>query len=134
MAEEKKKYLGLDVDGSFFLDAYPSLGEPAPDAVRVCKRCNEEDVLICVFTMRDNEKLDEAVEAIEGEGVELYGINENPDQHTWTTSPKVHYDLLVDDKAAGCPLVHPEDGGKPYVDWNAIEDILIEKGLLSPKS
>ena len=63
--------------------------------------------------------LQEAVDYLEGEGITLFGINENPTQDEWTNSRKVYGNIYIDDASIGCPLVYP-DSGRPYVDWNGI--------------
>ena len=47
----------------------------------------------------------------------MYGYNENRSQKSWTQSNKVYGNMYIDDAAFGCPLIHPEDGSRPYVDW-----------------
>ena len=40
----------------------------------------------------------------EAGGIEFFGVNCNPAQASWTTSPKIYSHVYVDDAAAGCPL------------------------------
>ena len=69
--------------------------------------------------------LSDAVNFLKQNGIELYGINKNPDQLSWTNSPKVYGHLYIDDAAVGCPLIYPEKNERPYVDWNKVgEEIL----------
>jgi hypothetical protein len=57
-------------------------------------------------------------------GIPLMGVNENPSQKSWTSSPKAYAQLYIDDAALGTPLVYPESSSeRPYVDWAAIENI-----------
>ncbi len=63
--------------------------------------------------------------------IPLYGVNRNPDQKSWTSSPKVYAHLYIDDAAIGIPLIVPgEERVAPYVDWNEVERILIKRGIL----
>ncbi|HKJ65905.1 MAG TPA: hypothetical protein VJ969_10905, partial [Desulfopila sp.] len=64
------------------------------------------------------------------EGIELYGVNENPLQKSWTDSPKVHGNVYIDDSAFGCPLIFPKGFHRPCVDWEAVGPEL-ERMLLS---
>lgn len=86
--------------------------------------------------MRDDkpgkrQHLTEAVQWLEERGVVLYGVQKNPTQHKWTSSPKAYGQIIIDDAALGCPLVTPIDGKeRAYVDWRKVRTLLIEKGAL----
>lgn len=60
----------------------------------------------------------------------LYGINHNPEQSSWTSSPKAYAQLYIDDSALGCPLVTYRDGARPHVDWFGVEGLLRTRGYL----
>ena len=79
--------------------------------------------------MRHDKTLSDAVKWLKQKGIELYGINENPDQCTWTSSPKVHCDIFVDDRSLGCPLTNFE--GHTVVDWGAIEQMLKQMKVIA---
>jgi len=79
--------------------------------------------------MRDGPELLQALMWFETNEIELYAANHNPTQRHWTSSPKAHGDLVIDDTALGIPLVYPGND-RPYVDWNKVEDLLINKGLI----
>ena len=70
--------------------------------------------------MRSGEQLDQAVAWFKLAKVRLYGVQVNPTQHKWTTSPKAYGQLIIDDAALGCPLIYPESG-RPYADWKTIK-------------
>ena len=53
-------------------------------------------------------------------GINLFGINENPTQYSWTNSRKVYGHIYIDDAGYGCPLIYPLNGDRPYVDWKNI--------------
>ncbi|PIE65137.1 MAG: hypothetical protein CSA26_04665 [Desulfobacterales bacterium] len=115
----------VDFDGTIVDHRFPEIGKPVPGAIKWLKRIQKRNGRIILYTMRsDNESggnlLAEAVRYIKAEGVELYGINENPEQKQWTTSPKVYADLYIDDAAFGCPLIHPQGFARPCVDWKKV--------------
>lgn len=64
--------------------------------------------------------LSEAVEFLKQNGVNLYGVNRNPDQDSWTSSPKAYGNIYVDDAAFGCPLTFPRSFARPCVDWKKV--------------
>ncbi len=74
--------------------------------------------------MRSGEFLADAVRWFEQNEIPLYGINENPQQKSWTQSPKAYAKLYIDDAALGIPLKLGVDGERPYVDWAAIASML----------
>lgn len=68
--------------------------------------------------------LEDAVGWCRDREIPLYGVNYNPSQRHWTTSPKVYADLYIDDCAAGVPMRIGADD-LPVVDWERIRDIVL---------
>jgi hypothetical protein len=67
--------------------------------------------------MRSGQALEDAVRWFHERDIPLYGINQDPAQQAWTSSPKVDADFYIDDKGLGCPLVHVPGFRGPVVDW-----------------
>ena len=114
--------IAIDFDGTIADHRYPDLGSPVPGAIDWMQRWVNAGAKIILWTMRsdgnDGPTLTGAVEYLHRQGVELWSINDNPDQHTWTDSPKALANLYIDDRAFGCPLrENPRAGGAPIVDW-----------------
>ena len=114
---------GVDFDGTVVEHEYPEVGAPVPGAVESLKEIVEAGHRIILFTMRGGRYLDDAVDYMRDCGIPLYGVNRNPDQATWTDSPKAYAHRYIDDSAVGCPLVYPP-GGRPYVDWFEVMRLL----------
>jgi hypothetical protein len=53
-------------------------------------------------------------------GIELYGVNKNPTQVHWTSSPKAYGQVYIDDAAFGCPLIELEGFARPCVNWDEV--------------
>lgn len=120
-------FIAVDFDSTCVTDDYPDVGRDI-GAVPVLKELAENHSLI-LWTMRSGNALDVAVKWFRDHGIPLYGINENPSQKSWTSSPKAYADILIDDVALGCPLV--EDGrGIPHVDWKKVRKDLERRGVL----
>lgn len=117
--------IAIDFDGTIVKHDFPNIGEPVPMALPVMRRLRAEGHSIILFTMRSKEPLREAIEYIENSGIQLFGVNSNPDQKEWTFSPKPYAHLYIDDAAAGCPLIY-EEGLRPYTDWQRILKILLK--------
>jgi hypothetical protein len=64
--------------------------------------------------------LSEAVEECRKQGIRLWAINNNPEQYTWSQSPKVYADYYIDDRGLGCPLIWTKSSPKAYANWNIL--------------
>ena len=76
-------------------------------AVSVLKELVRKGHKIILYTMRNGDTLDGAVSVLIDNGIELWGINRNPEQYRWSPSPKVFANLYIDDAALGIPLIEP---------------------------
>ena len=128
MVQSKKdKIVAFDFDGTACTHDYPWIGRKI-GAIPVLKELQENGVKLILFTMRSGQELQAAVGWLESEGIKLFGVNENPEQHTWTTSPKPYYHMLIDD-AALAPLIYGEHK-RPFVDWETVRKLLVLSGFL----
>ena len=131
----------VDFDGTVVTHDFPRIGKDI-GAVPVLKKLVANGHKLILFTMRSERPfinfngsvryvLDEAVEWFTENDIPLYGINTNPDQKNWTSSPKAFGELIIDDIALGCPTKVDKDiSQRPFVDWEKVEELLIEKGLI----
>lgn len=129
--------IAVDFDGTLVEHKFPKIGRSVPGAFEALKILQAEGARLILWTMRsDNREADgpvltEAVEFCRQNGVEFWGINHNPEQSSWTSSPKAYAQVYVDDAALGCPLYRPHDGSRPYVDWSFVlpqlQDLLDRK-------
>ena len=133
--------VALDFDGTLTTHEYPLIGLDV-GAVPVLKELMAKGHKLILYTMRCQEELQDAVEWCEKRGIELWGVNNNPEQDTWTTSPKVYANIYIDDAALGTPLtlLVRDSGiagtwfsiykGRPFVNWVEIRRLLVERGIL----
>lgn len=122
-------YICIDFDGTIVDHMYPHVGQPAPGAIAWIKRFQELGGKIILHTMRSGPHLRDAVDYLKQNNIELFGINKNPTQHEWTTSPKIYGHMYIDDAAIGTPMIHPTAFKRPCVDWEKIGP-LVERKLL----
>lgn len=115
----KDYVIAVDFDGTCVTNEHPKVGKNI-GAGPVLRELVKRGYKIVLNTMRSDKDglLKDAVKWFEKEGIELYGINENPTQSGWTSSPKVYAQLYIDDHGIGCPL--KRGFGKSFVDWEAI--------------
>ncbi len=111
--------IAIDFDGTIVKHEFPRMGDVLPKAFEWMKKFEDAGARLLLNTMRSDEYLNAAVECCRENGIEFFGVNHNPEQDSWTSSPKVYAQLYIDDAAFGCPLVH-EAGSRPYVDWDIV--------------
>lgn len=121
----------IDFDGTCVRHEFPNVGEDIGAQPVLTKLVNAGHKLV-LFTMRsdnnENKYLSDAVEWFKINDIPLFGINTNPTQKYWTTSPKAHGQLIIDDICLGIPL--KSDGVQSYVDWIKVEKMLIEMKII----
>jgi hypothetical protein len=123
-------YICVDFDGTCTTHDYPNIGKDIGSQDVLKKLINKKHQLI-LFTMRSGKELDEAVNWFEINGIPLYGIQKNPTQHTWTSSPKAYGELYIDDAALGCPLkFDPSLSNRAFVNWEEVLLLLKRKSIL----
>ena len=113
----------VDFDGTCVTHEYPKIGKDI-GAIPVLKKLVKGGHKLVLFTMRSGDELAEAVEWFVANDIPLYGINTNPSQKFWTTSPKAYGQLYIDDAALGCPLKNDGLSTRSYVDWGVVERLL----------
>lgn len=121
--------IAVDFDGTMVTHAYPEIGEDA-GAAPVLKELTNNGCKLILYTMRHGELLDKAVEWCRTHDIQLYAVNENPEQRRWTSSPKIHADLYIDDSSLGCPLRFVDGARRPVADWQRIRKQLVAEGFL----
>jgi hypothetical protein len=118
--------IAIDFDGTIVTHEYPRIGKEIPFAITTLKKlCNDGHRLI-LWSVREGELLNEAVEFCRARGLEFYAINSNyPDELPKdTTQPrKLMVDLFVDDRNLG---------GLP--DWGVIYRMIASGDPLDPES
>ena len=114
----------VDFDGTCVTHEYPNIGKEI-GATEVLKQLTDMGHNIILFTMRSNKELQDSVDWFEERNIPLFGINENPEQHTWTQSPKPYAHLYIDDAALGCPIKYdPTLSDRAFVNWEIIKNLL----------
>ena len=123
-------YIAVDFDGTCVTHDYPRIGKEI-GATKVLKRLVEAGHKLILNTMRSGKELQDAIHWFNKNEIELYGVNENPTQKRWTTSPKVYAHMYIDDAAFGCPIRNvPDLSDRPFVDWDSIYRKLIRMGIV----
>lgn len=142
--------INIDFDGTCVTHSFPEVGNDI-GSVPVLKRLVAEGHNLILFTMRSDAQeeqimedgykihagdfLQQAVDWFTENKITLYGIQSNPTQSSWTTSPKSYGQLMIDDSALGCPLKYDlKLSNRPFVDRGKVEEWLENNGVISPKN
>ena len=127
--------VSLDFDGTLVrTDRYPYFDPtPLPGCLECLDWLRSKGAKFILLTMRDDDHvtnrvlgkavwkkkddrrvsvLSEAVNWCKEHGIELWGINENPGQPSWSSSRKVYSDIIIDDHCVGIDL-----DSHACVDW-----------------
>ncbi len=112
--------IAVDFDGTIVHDRYPDIGAEMPFATQTLRMLIEERHRLILWTVREGELLDEAVEWCRQHGVEFYAVNrdfpEEDVERNRSYSRKIKADLWIDDRNVG---------GLP--DWGTIYRIIHER-------
>ncbi len=132
-----EKFIVLDFDGTVVKHRYPAVGEDV-GAVPVLRRLVNNGNRLILSTMRSHnsdgeDTLQPAIDWFMEHDIPLYGINENPSQKSWTSSPKVYGHVYIDDSALGAPLKIDKNDSSPFIDWGMAAVYLFLYGCLTDK-
>lgn len=125
--------IAVDFDGTCVTHEYPKIGREI-GAAPVLHELVKRGCKLILWTMRSDggqhgDMLTAAVKWFEGHGIPLFGIQRNPEQDSWTTSPKAYANLYIDDAAFGAPLCPGLKGERPFIDWSVVRSQLLPETL-----
>lgn len=138
--------IAVDFDGTCVTHEFPYVGKEI-GAAEVLKELTDKGHKIILFTMRShpneinqnrtideniisNDALQDAIDWFKKHDIPLFGVNENPTQKDWSSSPKPYAHIYIDDAALGVPLKKDSLSEKPYVDWDIVKYYLHAKNIL----
>ena len=110
--------IAVDFDGTIVEHRYPRIGKEIPFAIATLKELQAERHLLILWTVREGDLLEEAVEFCRQRGLEFYAVNANhPDEripeHPSASCRKLKADLFIDDRNVG-----------ELPDWGAIYEMV----------
>ena len=108
--------IAVDFDGTIVEHEYPRIGRPVPFALNALRKLQDEGRhTLILWTVREGELLEEAVNYCSKNGVEFYAVNKNyPEEEPGDNPRKLMADIFIDDKNIG---------GLP--DWSVIYRTII---------
>lgn len=108
--------IAVDFDGTIVEHKYPKIGKEKPFALATLKRLQNEGHRIALWTVREGELLQQAIDFCKERGLEFYTVNANfSDEHPEEPgySRKIKADIFIDDRNLG---------GLP--DWGTIYEMV----------
>ena len=111
--------IAVDFDGTIVEHKYPQIGRELPFATETLRQLIEDRHQLILWTVREGELLQEAIDWCHERGVDFYAVNndypeETPEKHNHF-SRKLKVDYFIDDRNIG---------GLP--DWGTIYRIIKE--------
>ena len=112
--------IAIDFDGTIVEHKYPEIGAEIPFAVQTLRMLIAEHHKLILWSVREGELLEEAVNWCRERGIEFYAVNRDYPEETLSNnehfSRKLKADIFIDDRNLG---------GLP--DWGTIYRMIHEK-------
>ena len=120
-------FIAVDFDGTIVTHAYPKIGDPIPNATSVLRQLIRDGHKLILWSVREGQLLQEAVDYCKEHGVEFYAVNRDYPEELGTDktfSRKIKADVFIDDRNIGGRL-----------DWELVYKMISEgRPLISPYS
>ena len=111
--------IAVDFDGTIVEHKYPEIGEEVPFATETLKMLIRDRHKLILWTVREGELLEDAIEWCRARGVEFYAINKDYPEEEASKNPhysrKLKVEMFIDDRNLG---------GLP--DWGTIYRLISE--------
>ena len=115
--------IAVDFDGTIVEHRYPQIGEEIPFAVETLKMLVQDHHKVILWSVREGELLEAAVDWCKERGLEFYAINRDYPEETVENNPhfsrKLKVDVFIDDRNLG---------GIPD-DWTQIYEMITHQRL-----
>ena len=115
--------IAVDFEGTIVTHEYPNIGKELPFAVETLRQLQRDGHKIILWSVREGQLLEEAIEWCRARGLEFYASNKDYPEETRQDkhySRKLKAELFIDDRNLG---------GLP--DWGTIYRMINEKLTLS---
>jgi len=96
--------IAVDFDGTIVTHEYPKIGKELPFATQTLRMLQEDHHRLILWSCREGELLEDAINWLKERGVEMYAYNrdypeETTDSKDWSRKLKV--DMFIDDRNLG---------------------------------
>lgn len=94
--------IAIDFDGTIVEHKYPEIGKPIPFAIETLLQMQKENYKLILWTVREGDLLQEAVDYCADRGLHFFAVNENyVGEGREKGSRKLGVDLFIDDRNLG---------------------------------
>ncbi len=96
--------IAVDFDGTIVEHKYPRIGNEIPFAIETLKKLQQERHTLILWSVREGDLLEEAVNFCKERGLEFYAVNTNYPEEKGNHqhfSRKLKADLFIDDRNLG---------------------------------
>ena len=97
--------IAIDFDGTIVEHRYPEIGEEKPFAVQTLRMLIQERHQLILWSVREGQLLDDAVQWCRERGIEFYAVNRDYPEETAAGndhfSRKIKADIFIDDRNLG---------------------------------
>lgn len=94
--------IAVDFDGTVVEHEYPKIGRPIPFAIETLKQLQKDGHTLLMWTVREGDLLQEAIDYVESNGVKYFAYNKNyPEEDSSTAARKLNADIFIDDRNVG---------------------------------
>jgi hypothetical protein len=97
--------IAVDFDGTIVENRFPEIGEERPFAVDTLKMLIQDRHLLILWSCREGQLLEDAVNWCRERGVEFYAVNRDYPEESTENNPhfsrKLKVDLFIDDRNLG---------------------------------
>ncbi len=107
--------IAVDFDGTIVEDRYPEIGKPQLFAIETLQALQKNRHQLILWTVREGERLNEAVTFCKEQGIEFYAVNKNfPEERLEEgQGPKLNADIFIDDRNIG-----------GFIGWSKVWELL----------
>ena len=97
--------IAVDFDGTIVEDRYPEIGEERPFATDTLRMLIKDRHRLVLWTVREGETLEEALDWCHEHGVDFYAVNRDYPEEKVENNPhfsrKIKADIFIDDRNVG---------------------------------
>ncbi len=93
--------IAIDFDGTIVEHKYPKIGQPVPFAIETLLQLQKENHKLILWTVREDELLQEAIDYCAERGLIFYANNTNYPEETIPSPRKLSVDMFIDDRNLG---------------------------------
>ena len=93
--------IAVDFDGTIVEHRYPEIGKPIPFAIETLLQLQKEQHQLILWTVREDELLQEAIDYCSEQGLNFYAANANFPEEVSRIPRKINADMFIDDRNLG---------------------------------